>query len=558
MVLPVLACAAWAGHRELRWRRQRLESFGHPEQLAAVSSLIPRRRQQVQVALWSGAIGLLVLALARPQLGEQPASLAQKGRDVLVLLDLSRSMNAGDVGVTRLEASKQLVKELSAGSAGSRLGLVVFGGSAFLQLPLTSDHAAFGRFLDAATTDDLANPGTDLSRALSAAATTFEHEGQRGFQTAVLVSDGESVEGDAGPAIKRLRDAGVPVFAVGVGTKAGAPIPADTTAAPERWHRDHIGRVVQSRLEDGDLRRVARETSGGYLEWGPGIGTKLATELAKLEKRLLASRPSPERADRFQWPLGIALLMLALEPVIGRRSRKKSWVTGRFPLAIMAGMLVAGCSSGLGDARRGERLYRAGNFPQAYQAFQHAFDASGDPALRYDLGVVFYRMKRYENAVKSFREAAIVPHLKQRSYYNLGNTYVRLAEEAAEKDEPLRLAIAAYEEALRQDPADSLAKWNLELAIRRRGEDRESGGSSGRGRSADYGRGNMNVPGYEGNPEAAVGAMAGGGYGSGEGESAEELSEAEARALVEAVEREQLSSHEGRQSSGGGAGQKDW
>ena len=97
------------------------------------------------------------------------------------------------------------------------------------------------------------------------------------------------------------------------------------------------------------------------------------------------------------------------------------------------------------------------------------------------------------------------------------------------RSEPLRQAIGAYEEALRLNPADSAAKWNLELALQRRGEDRESGGSPGRGRSADYGQGNMNVPGYEGNPEAAVGAMAGGGYGSGEGESAEELSEAQAR-----------------------------
>ena len=152
----------------------------------------------------------------------------------------------------------------------------------------------------------------------------------------------------------------------------------------------------------------------------------------------------------------------------------------------------------------------------------------------------------------------MVPELKQKSQYNLGNALVRMAEEAPEKDELLRLAIGAYEEALRLQPNDSLAKWNLELAVQRRGEDRESGGSSGRGRSADYGQGNMNVPGYEGNPEAAVGAMAGGGYGGGEGESAEELSEAEARALLEAVEREQLTTHEGRPAIGGAGGQKDW
>jgi Ca-activated chloride channel family protein len=244
---------------------------------------------------------------------------------VLVLLDLSRSMNAADRqdGLARLTVAKGAVLEALAGSRGDRVGLVVFGGSAFLQLPLTADHAAFRRFLEAATTDDLADPATDLSRALVAAATTFEHEGQRGFQSVLVVSDGESVEGDIGPALKRLRLAGVPVFAVGIGSSEGAPVPADSSEAPEKWHRDHIGRVVQSRLEEGDLRRAANETNGAYLRWTPGAGTGLRAELGRLEKRTMSSRTSPERADRFQWPLGLAILALAVQPLIGVKRRRQ-------------------------------------------------------------------------------------------------------------------------------------------------------------------------------------------------------------------------------------------
>jgi Ca-activated chloride channel family protein len=370
----------------------------------------------------------------------------------------------------------------------------------------------------------------------------------------LLLSDGENMAGDVGPALKRLRLAGVPVFAIGVGTGEGAPIPADSSEAPEKWHRDHIGRVVQSRLEEGDLRRSANETNGTYLRWTPGAGAGLSAELGRLEKRTMSSRTSPERADRFQWPLALAILLLAAEPTVAAWRRRAAGSA----LLILAVAGIAACNRGMVEARRGAQLYQSGRYAEAHQAFQQALAASADPAIQYDLGVTQYRLKRYEDAAKSFREAASVPGLRQRSYYNLGNAYVRTSEEAPEKDEPLRQAIGAYEEALRLRPADSAAKWNLELAIRRRGEDRESGGSSGRGRSADYGQGNMNVPGYEGNPEAAVGAMAGGGYGSGEGESAEELSEAQARALLEALEREQLNSHEGRQASGGGAGQKDW
>jgi len=564
LLLPALTLAVWALRRHDRGRRVRLHTFGQPGLLARASVIPSLRRSTARHALTLGGLSLGLLATARPQFGERPASLVHTGRDLLVLLDLSRSMNAADANGTRLEAGRRAVIELLEGSAGHRFGLIVFGGSAYLQLPLTADRAAFQRFLEAASTDDLGNPSTDLSRALSAAATTFEHEGERGFQTVLLVSDGESVEGDVGPAIKRLREAGISVFSLGMGTSTGAPIPADSAAAPDKWHRDHIGRVVQSRLEEGDLRRAALETDGAYARWAPGIGTQLVTEIARLEKKTMSSRTSPERADRFQWPLGIAILLLALEPLVtarrGARGMRAAAVSS-LPMAVVVVIsttVLSGCSPGLRSARSGERLFEKGEYDKSYQAFQQAFDASGDPALHYDLGVVLYRLKNYENAAKSFRESATIPRLRQRSYYNLGNAYVRLSEEAPEKDEPLRQAIVAYEEALRLEPADSAAKWNLELALQRRGEDRESGGSSGRGRSADYGQGDMNVPGYEGNPEAAVGAMAGGGYGASEGESAEELSEADARALLEAVEREQLSSHEGRQASGGGAGQKDW
>ena len=221
-------------------------------------------------------------------------------------------------------------------------------------------------------------------------------------------------------------------------------------------------------------------------------------------------------------------------------------------------LLLAGCSQATRELRRGEQLYGAGHFTESYGAFQRALAASGDPALHYPLGNTLYRLRRYEEAARHYRETTGVPRLRQQSYYNLGNAYVRAAEDAPDKDRLLREAIAAYEEALRLEPGDSAAKWNLELALQRRGEDRESGGSPGRGRSGDFGRGNMSSPGYEGNPEAAVGAMAGGGFGAGEGESAEELSESQARQLLETVEKEQLSSHQGRPSSGGSPGGQDW
>lgn len=331
LLLPALPLALWAMRRHERERRVRLHNFGQPDLLARASTLPSERLTVIRQALTLGGLSLVLVAAARPQFGDRPASLAHTGRDLLVLLDLSRSMNASDGesgrstqdSLSRLTLAKSAVLEALATSPGDRVGLVVFGGSAFLQLPLTANHAAFRRFLDAATTDDLANPATDLSRALAAAATTFEHEGERGFQTVLLLTDGESVEGDVGPPLKRLRLAGVPVFAIGIGTSEGAPIPADSSEAPEQWHRDHIGRIVQSRIEEGDLRRAANETNGVYLRWTSAIGAGLSAELGKLEKRTMSSRTSPERADRFQWPLGLAVVMLAVQPLIGVKRRRQ-------------------------------------------------------------------------------------------------------------------------------------------------------------------------------------------------------------------------------------------
>jgi Ca-activated chloride channel family protein len=230
------------------------------------------------------------------------------------VLDLSRSMNAADAGPSRLTVAKRLVSDVLAAAPGHRIGLVVFGGSAFLQLPFTTNYAAFQRFLDAASTDDLGDPATDLSNALTAAATIFEHEGERGYQTVLLLSDGEGGPGDPGPVLTRLRKAGVPVVAVGIGSDEGAPVPADSSEAPEQWHRDNVGRVVLSRLEEGDLRRAARETNGSYFRWSNGTAGMLVSELARLDRRTLNSAEGTERVDRFQWPLGLAIGLLTLAP----------------------------------------------------------------------------------------------------------------------------------------------------------------------------------------------------------------------------------------------------
>ena len=604
LALAVLVRLVLRGERA---RRAALAAFGDTALLSRGSTLTPQRQAGTVRALRLAALALGVLALARPQAGERERELVRTGRDVLLLLDLSRSMGVADVSTgtvsgpgTRLAAAKEIAWEVLAEYPGDRVGLVIFGGSAFLQMPLTSDRASLRLFLDAASPDDLGDPATDLSAALLTAVSAFEHEGEEGRRAILMVTDGESGEGNLEAAADALREAELPIFAVGVGSTRGGPVPADSSEAPEPYHRDHIGRVVISRLEEGDLRKVAEESGGAYARWDRSEELQaLVTALGQVRPRTIAARTSSERADRYQWPLGLMVLLLLWGETRGLRGAparggaaarvglfSRVGLSSRLDLSSRAqrgilsaavrarvsrsvaalgrtnarvGLLLIGTAAlSCSPAHRGERLYQQAKYPEAYEVFRRALERDSTPRLAFDAGAALYRLERYDEAVAAFRQASETPAIRQQSLYNLGNSLVRAAEERPGDPAPLLDAVSAYEEALRLEPDDAEARWNLEVALRRLGDDRTSGGTSGRGRNADYGRGDATVPGYEGNPDAAVGAMAGGGYGSAEGESAEELSADEARRLLEAVERQQLTSHEGRRSSRGPTGERDW
>ena len=220
---------------------------------------------------------------------------------------------------------------------------------------------------------------------------------------------------------------------------------------------------------------------------------------------------------------------------------------------LLAGLvlILVGCSSVTRETRRGQQLYDAGQYRESNQAFQRALrrERRPCPAVRGWGHRLSHAPVRGGGAEFSGGYQRTLGSGSAASTISVTPTF-GLLKRRLKRRRPCGQAIGAFEEALRLNPADSAAKWNLELALQRRGEDRESGGSPGRGRSADYGRGSSRCPGYEGNPEAAVGAMAGGGFGSGEGESAEELSETQARQLLEAVEREELNSHQGKARMG--------
>lgn len=552
--------AAWLIRHAQRARAAALESLGDPVVLARTGLRIDSGGRRLRAVLRTAAIGFGLLALARPQGGEYDTRSNRSGRDLLVALDLSRSMLVQDAGGTRLDRARSLAKDLAGELPGDRVGLVIFGGAAFLQLPMTNDHAVFDRFIDAATPNAIEDPSTDIASALDVSRTVFEHEGGDGHRAIVLLTDGERSEGSLDQPLEKLGEAHIPVFAYGVGTPAGGFVPADAEAPGDsgsQWHRDNIGRPAESRLDEKTLRRVTETSGGAYARWDDRAARKeLVTALRKVAERPLGTQRVPQHVELFQWPLALALVFLALELLVAI-----GWSRRATP-ALVAALLVivVGCGGESGSFRKAVRLYHKSRYPESFAVYQGPLLQSKDPMVQLGAGNAGYRVSRFEDAAVRYQAAVATatPEMRPIALFNLGDAWFRAAQASKERAADFYdRAIAAFEEALLAAPGDENIRWNLELALKKRDEV-ESTGSPGRGGRALAGQSSGTQEGLNGEREQAIGAMAGGGSGDAAGESAEELSEEEARKLLESVERQQLTEHEGRRPKGNGGDGRDW
>ncbi len=329
LLVPVLGALFWGTRRA---RKRALAQFGDLALVQKLSATLSRRARAAKSVLMLLAVAFLVLAMARPQFGTRVETVTSEGQDVMVALDVSRSMLAEDVAPNRLERARLEIMRILQGLDGDRIGLVAFAGNAFVQSPLTLDYGAAALFLNAMDTDLIPVQGTNLGEALTVALDAFE-EGTRDHRVLVVVTDGEDHEGEIEEALERALDEGVQIHTVGIGSLDGVPIP-EFTAEGERsgFVRDDEGAVVTTRLDESTLQRVAQATGGRYFPaLGPGANLDaLVEEVAGGEGRELEAREITRFEEQFQIFLGFALLLLLAEGLIPERRRKKEAWAGRF------------------------------------------------------------------------------------------------------------------------------------------------------------------------------------------------------------------------------------
>jgi Ca-activated chloride channel family protein len=437
------------------------------------------RRQAFRFALLVAAVAGILIALSRPQWGFAWEEAKQKGLDIIVAVDTSRSMLAQDVAPDRLERAKLAVLDLMKDAKSDRLGLVAFAGAAFLQTPLTLDDQAFRQGVEALNVGIVPQGGTSLSSAIRTSLAAFE-KGEDNHKVLVLFTDGEDhdVDTETMAAAKEAADAGMHIFTIGVGTPAGELLRVKDDQGNYSFIKDDEGNVVKSHLNESLLRQIATVANGFYLplQGADPMATLYARGLAPLPKTEATTRLTRVYKERYHWFLAFAVICLLLEFLLPESSRsRRSESSARRRTALQQSVAVI-CFVLLSITARASPSgafndYQSGDFKAAFDEYNRlAEQKTNDYRLHYDAGEAAYRAKQLEKAEKQFNDTlaspTVAPDLQtqEHTYYDLGNTEYRLGEplpDPDKKEERWNHAIDSYIQALRLNTNDIEAKNNL-------------------------------------------------------------------------------------------------
>ena len=448
-------------------QKKRLRKFGDPELVRQLMPNVSRFRPMVKFYLLLGALALLIVVLARPQLGTKISHEKRTGIETIICMDISNSMLAEDVTPSRLDRAKMMVENLVDHFTNDKIGLIVFAGEAFVQLPITSDYVSAKMFLSSINPSMLSTQGTDIAAAITMASHSFTQEENIG-KAIIVITDGEDHEGGALEAAKEAKERGMNTYVLGVGSPNGALIPTGTGD----YMKDNSGQTVMSALNEDMCRQLADAGSGAYIhvENNSNAQEQLDNELDKLAKKETSSTIYSDYDEQFQAVAIIVLLLLILEvcileiknPMLKNVSlfkRSKKVVAVAVMLLVAVGMQA---QSDRKMIRQGNKLYRKGNVAEAEVSYRKAVERNERNAqANYNLGNALMGQRKDSLAITQLEKAAKLetnPLRRAQAYHNMGVI--------CQQHRMFGEAIEAYKEALRNNPTDNETRYNLALCKR--------------------------------------------------------------------------------------------
>jgi len=483
-----------------RRRFARLGRLGTPDVVARLAPPNAVRPPGWHVArLATAALGVGV-AVAGPRWGAERNVVRTSGIDMVLALDASLSMLAPDERPSRLERMKQEVRRLLDQSRGDRVGLIAFAGRSYILTPMTVDGGALALFLDNLDPSVVGQAGSSLARAIRQGSDLLMLSNSGADKALVVMSDGEAFEDvqDVITEAKRAGDQGISLVTVGFGTAQGSTIPVKNPDGTTTQKRDENGQIVVTHYTPDFLKAAADAAHGNFIDAARTDKASLVrSALARLRTKARATISGESRTPRYQLFLLPAVLLLLLDTLLGERRGRRRRSTAAAETSVVAAaalvfMLlpnVSGCAGVLPSSsptENGAHAYHSQNYQQAAQLYRSAIDA-GDkrPEILYNYGTSLLAGDSLQNAIEALERLpdAQDPELRYRASFNVGLAYLKqglaLPKEAA--NEPLDAALAAYKKVLLMRPTDLDAKWNYELALRKkqRGGGGGGGGSGG-------------------------------------------------------------------------------
>jgi len=443
-----------------KWKQKTEKKIGDPSLVKELTAQFSSKNFLTKFILFICAFAFCVLAVAGLVTPDGTQKINRRGTDIMIALDVSKSMLAQDIQPNRLERAKQVISKIIDNSPDDKIGLVVFAGRAYLQMPLTVDHEAAKMYLSSASPDDVPTQGTVISDALKMCYAAFNPK-DKTFKSVVLISDGEDHDDEAIKTTKELAKDGIMINTIGIGSPQGAPIMDPETG---QYKKDDQGQMVISKLNESELSEIAKAGNGIYQLYTntDAVASNIKSKLAHIGKEVAASDSSYTSFKQyFQYFLAVAFILLLIEFFFSEKKRSK--IKNVIALIFFMVSSVASFSqSAKTSVLQGNKDYKANNFDAAENQYRDALKTSDtNVTASYNLGNTLYRKNNTEEAVKYYDNAIAKTEnntVKQKAFYNKGVAY--------QKAKKLPECITAYKNALILNPNDEDARQNLQRALK--------------------------------------------------------------------------------------------
>jgi Ca-activated chloride channel homolog len=301
-------------------RKSKLKKLGDPELIRQLLPYASRRKRVIRVILFLSGFSCIILAMCNLQTGSKLTEVKREGADIMVCLDVSNSMLAQDLSPDRLTRAKYALEKFIDGLQGDRLGLVIFAGEAYVQLPITTDYSAAKMFLTSIGPGMVPVQGTNLSAAIEKASESFA--GDEGKNRAIiLITDGENHDSEAIDAAEEAKQKGIMINTIGIGSLNGVPIPLVENGIVKGYRKDKDGQTIITKLNAELLKLIASKADGVYVQATQAdLGlSAILDKINELDKAQLESKMYTDYEDQFQWFLGLALILFCIEFLISER-----------------------------------------------------------------------------------------------------------------------------------------------------------------------------------------------------------------------------------------------